>query len=195
MRADFAMLELFDIQSTSDQEDYRLYPSIAAAAPVQMLPEQAGNWAYPQSWMSPEQIAYTMVTGLRGRLYLSGFLNQMEPDQLSLVGNACRVFKAVRADIAHSVPGSPAGLPEWFGSSQVLRLTSPHRSLLCVWHRGDATAEIDLDLGDGITAERLIEIYPNTLHTWDTTDAGPGVVRLRPGTAGPSARLFEIRPD
>lgn len=194
MRADFAMLELFDIQSTSDQEDYRLYPSIAAAAPVQMLPEQAGNWAYPQSWMSPEQIAYTMVTGLSGRLYLSGFLNLMEPDQLSLVGNACQVFKAVRADIAHSVPGWPAGLPEWFGSSQVLRLTSPHRSLLCVWHRGDATAEIDLDLGDGITAERLIEIYPNTLHTWHTTDAGPGVVRLRPGIAGPSARLFEIRP-
>ena len=75
MRADFAMLELFDLQSTSDQQDFRLYPPIAAGAPLQMLPEQAGNWAYPQPWMSDEEIAFTMVTGLSGRLYLSGFLD------------------------------------------------------------------------------------------------------------------------
>ena len=67
MRADFAMLEVLDFQSTSDQEDFRLYPAIAAGAPVQMLPEQAGNWAYPQAWMGDEEIAYTMVTGLSGR--------------------------------------------------------------------------------------------------------------------------------
>ncbi len=195
MRADFAMLELFDIQSTSDQEDYRLYPSIAAAAPLQMLPEQAGNWAYPQSWMSPEQIGYTMVTGLSGRLYLSGFLDRMAPDQVALVRDACRLFKTVRADIAHSVPDWPAGLPEWFGSSHALRLTSPERSLLYVWHRGDTTGEIDLDLGDVITAERLSQLYPATLPAWDATDARPGIVRLRPGIAGPSARLFEIRAE
>ena len=33
MRADFAMLSRLQLQSTSDQEDFRLYPPIAAAAP------------------------------------------------------------------------------------------------------------------------------------------------------------------
>ena len=93
MRADFAMLELFDLQSTSDQQDFRLYPAIAAGAPVQMLPEQAGNWAYPQAWMSDEEIAFTMVTGLSGRLYLSGFLDRMAPAQLELVQGGHRALQ------------------------------------------------------------------------------------------------------
>jgi alpha-galactosidase len=96
MRADFAMLELFDLQSTSDQQDFRLYPAIAAGAPVHMLPEQAGNWAYPQEWMSDEEIAFTMVTGLSGRLYLSGFLDRMAPAQLELIREATGLFKEVR---------------------------------------------------------------------------------------------------
>ena len=70
------MLARFDLQSTSDQQDFLLYPPIAAGAPVQILPEQAGNWAYPQPSMSHEEIAFTMVTGLSGRLYLSGFLDR-----------------------------------------------------------------------------------------------------------------------
>jgi alpha-galactosidase len=126
MRADFAMLELSDFQSTSDQEDFRLYPWIAAGAPVQMLPEQAGNWAYPQAWMSPEEIAFTMVTGLSGRLYLSGFLHDMSPEQLALVHDAVTVFTAIRDDIARSVPTWPLGFPQWYDDA--CALTSPHPS-------------------------------------------------------------------
>ena len=37
-----------------------------------ILPEQAANWAYPQPQMTDEEIAFTMCTGLAGRLYLSG---------------------------------------------------------------------------------------------------------------------------
>ena len=70
---DQAVLSRYDLQLTSDQRDYRLYPTIAAAAPMAMAPEQAGNWSYPQPGMTLEQIAFTMVTGLSGRLYLSLF--------------------------------------------------------------------------------------------------------------------------
>jgi alpha-galactosidase len=44
MRQDFATVSRFDPQSTSDQEDFHAYAPIAAAAPMLVLPEQAGNW-------------------------------------------------------------------------------------------------------------------------------------------------------
>ncbi|TDF93696.1 MULTISPECIES: glycoside hydrolase family 36 protein [Arthrobacter] len=193
MRADFAMLELFDFQSTSDQEDFRLYPAIAAGAPVQMLPEQAGNWAYPQSWMTQEEIAYTMVTGLSGRLYASGYLNRMNPDQLELVHDAYRQFKAIRNNIAASTPSWPAGLPQWYADTIALVLSGPEADLLYVWNRGDETTEISLGLGTGVTAANLVEIYPRTLARWDVTDSPGNTVLLRPGTSGPTARVYAIQ--
>ena len=193
MRADFAMLELFDLQSTSDQEDYRLYSAIAAAAPAQMLPEQAGNWAYPQSWMSDEQIAYTMVTGLSGRLYLSGFLDRMSADQFQLVRSACDLFKAVRGDVARSVPDWPLGMPEWYGQNHALRLTGPDKTLLYIWHRGDADDAFDVELGEDITSAQLVQLYPTHQTRWSVRDHSAGVVRIHPGVAGPSARIYEIK--
>ncbi|HQZ84626.1 MAG TPA: alpha-galactosidase [Actinomycetota bacterium] len=191
MRADFAMLEHFDLQSTSDQEDFRLYPAIAAGAPVQMLPEQAGNWAYPQAWMNDEEIAYTMTSGLSGRLYLSGFLDRMTAEQLSLVSSAAGVFLGIREEIADSVPGWPLGFPEWFGDAIALTLSSGSATLLYVWHRGGADADITLDLG-GARAAQLSELYPRRLAAWEATDGEDGTVRLRPGIAGPSARVYRI---
>ena len=47
MREDFAQTSRFQVQSTSDQQDFRLYPVIAAASPMMVLPEQAASWAYP----------------------------------------------------------------------------------------------------------------------------------------------------
>ena len=66
------MLSRLAMQSTSDQQDFRKYPPIAASAPVSMLPEQAASWAYPQPEMSDEEAAFCLVTGLLGRFYLSG---------------------------------------------------------------------------------------------------------------------------
>jgi alpha-galactosidase len=192
MRADFAMLERFDLQSTSDQQDFRLYPAIAAGAPVQMLPEQAGNWAYPQPWMNDEEIAFTMVTGLSGRLYLSGFLNGMAPGQLHLVSEATALFKQIRGDTAKAVPSWPLGLPDWYANSVALTLTAPKRTLVYVWHRGGEDAEISLRLEPGVRAEHLLECYPRHLSAWEVTDAHAGSVLLSPGLAGPSARIYQI---
>lgn len=192
MRADFAMLQAFDLQSTSDQQDYTLYPPIAAGAPLQMLPEQAGNWAYPQEWMTEEQIAFTMATGLSGRLYASGFLNLMDDRQLALVSDAYAVFKATRDHIAQSTPEWPNGLPQWYGDSIALSLSTPQHTLLYVWHRGDATGQIHLELGDGVVATDLHEIYPRTLRTWDVADGPLNTVVLTPGIDGPTARVYTI---
>jgi alpha-galactosidase len=192
MRADFAMLERFDLQSTSDQQDFRLYPAIAAGAPVQMLPEQAGHWAYPQPWMSDEEIVFTMVTGLCGRMYLSGFLDRMSPEQFDLVREATALFKQLRGAIAQAVPSWPLGLPDWYAESIALVLTAPERTLLYVWHRGAGDAEIALHLGRRIDPAQLVERYPCRLPAWQVTDGLAGSVRLTPGLAGPTARLYEV---
>lgn len=190
MRADFAMLEVLDFQSTSDQQDFRLYPAVAAGAPVQMLPEQAGNWAYPQAWMGDEEIAYTMVTGLSGRLYMSGFLNEMTADQLRLVHDAATLFKKIRGDIAKAIPSWPMGLPDWYADHFALTLTSPDRTLVYVWHRGGDDAELTLRFGKKVRADQLVERYPCRLGAWHVADVGDGVV-LKPGVARPSARIYE----
>ncbi|MDT0144836.1 alpha-galactosidase [Microbacterium sp. PRC9] len=193
MRADFAMLEVFDIQSTSDQQDFQLYPPIAAGAPMQMLPEQAASWAYPQSWMTDEEIAFTMTTGLSGRLYMSGYLNRMDESQLALVHEAADVFKDIREDIARSVPEWPTRYPDWTDPVVTLLLRSSTRSLLFVWHRSDEFAvETTVDLGHGVKSSDIVALYPSTLPSWSLTDLGEGRIRFTPATAGHSARVYEI---
>ncbi|KQQ03398.1 MULTISPECIES: glycoside hydrolase family 36 protein [unclassified Rathayibacter] len=196
MRSDFGMMEVFDLQSTSDQQDFRLYPPIAAAAPMQMLPEQAASWAYPQPWMSQDEIAFTMVTGLSGRLYLSGFLNRMNEEQFALVEEAVRVFTAVRSDIADAVPEWPSGYPDWEAPALSLRLRCSGRSLLYVWHRSESTTEtLELDLGANKTPTSLRQIYPVSATAWTISGNGNGRIALTPPTPGVSARIYELTID
>src|SRR5699024_12300749 len=77
MPSDWAMLSRLQLQSTSDQQDFRKYPPVAVSAPMMMLPEQAANWAYPQPGMTREEVAFCLVTGLLGRFFLSGHLNEL----------------------------------------------------------------------------------------------------------------------
>jgi alpha-galactosidase len=186
MRADFAQLERFDLQSTSDQQDFRRYAAIAAGAPMQMLPEQAGNWAYPQPGMTDEEIVFTMVTGLSGRLYLSGFLDGMSESQLELVRAGTRLFKDIRPHTATSYPSWPSGLPDWHAPAVSLVLRTATAALLFVWQRG--AGEIRLDLG--VAAGRLVERYPGTLPPWSVTDGPAGTVVLTPPGPGPAARVY-----
>ncbi|PPG09878.1 MULTISPECIES: glycoside hydrolase family 36 protein [unclassified Rathayibacter] len=191
MRSDFGMMEVFDLQATSDQQDFRLYPPIAAAAPMQMLPEQAASWAYPQPWMSQEEIAFTMVTGLSGRLYLSGFLNRMNEEQFALVEEAVQVFTTLRSDIAGAVPEWPSGYPDWKAPALSLRLRAAGRSILYVWHRSETTAEsLELDLGADATPASLRQIYPASATAWTISGNGNGRIALTPPTPGVSARIY-----
>jgi alpha-galactosidase len=197
MRADFAVLELLDLQSTTDQEDFRLYPPIAAGAPGQVLPEQCGNWAYPQAWMSLEEVAFTQVTGLSGRLYQAGRLDETSAPQLELVHAATALWKDdLRHHLVRSVPVRPLGHPVWDGDAVALGLLADGRLVLAVWHRGGADAAIALELPPALAGARaadLVELYPRVLPAWSAEDDDAGRVVLRPGAAGPSARLYEVR--
>jgi alpha-galactosidase len=144
MRADYGLLPAVHLQSTSDQQDPSLYPPIAASAPASILPEQCGNWAYPAAEMSEEETAFTLVTGLSGRLYLSGFLNRLSDGQRAQVAAAAALHKELRDELFTAVPFWPLGLPSWDAERVCLGLRGENRTLLFVWDRAEGASEIRL---------------------------------------------------
>lgn len=150
MRSDAALLSVTHLQSTSDQQDFVLYPPIAASAPMAIAPEQCGNWAYPAVDMDLEATAFTLVSGLSGRLYLSGFLHELRDDQRAHVREAVRVHRGLREGLREVEPFWPLGLPAWDDAIVCLGLRSRDHDDLFIWDRGDAVATIVLP---GVTGE------------------------------------------
>lgn len=196
MRMDYAMLARTQLQSTSDQQDHLLYPPIAVAAPMSLLPEQSASWAYPQPDMSDEDIAFTMCTGMLGRLYLSGHLNLMTADQFESVRAAVRVHQEIRTDLATAVPVWPLGFPSWSDRWLSLALTSGDITYLAVWQRDADQPGVTLSLphlrGGDVDLEVL---YPCHLPEWTSGWNGPaGELTLTAERLPASARLFRITP-
>ncbi len=146
MRVDYAMLSHLQIQSTSDQQDFRRYPPIAAAAAAAIAPEQAASWSYPQPAFTDDQIVFTMCAGLLGRLQLSGHLDKMTEAQRALVGEAVDAYRAHRQFIATAVPFWPLGLPGWEDEWIAHGLRSGEQTLVAVWRRGGSTDTCTLPL-------------------------------------------------
>jgi alpha-galactosidase len=142
MRSDYALLSRFQLQSTSDQQDLLLYPTIAAAAPVAIAPEQAAVWAYPQPDWSDDGIAFTLCSALLGRVHLSGHLDQMSESQLALVADAITVYKQIRPDLATAVPFWPLGLPRWVDSWVALGMRSEGGTYVVAWHRAAVDGKV-----------------------------------------------------
>ena len=184
MRMDYGLLSAVHMQSTSDQEDFRRYPTVAAAAPAGLVPEQAGNWAYPAAAMSAEETAFTLAGGVMGRLYLSGFLHELSDDQRSLVHEAVALHKDWRRRIAASHPSWPLGLPGWDDDVIALQLEADGESLLALWSRGEG-ARVSLP---GLRGRRLEQLFPAALGAWEVRDEeGVPTVAVPPG---PAARIF-----
>jgi len=189
MRADYSLLAVTHLQSTSDQQDYRLYPPIAASAPASILPEQCGNWAYPASEMSDEETAFTLVTGLSGRLYLSGFLDELRPDQRARIAEAVALHKELRDDLAEATPFWPLGLPAWDAATVCLGLRTGGADLLFVWDRDAAPAEFVIP---GVFGDAEI-VFPAETPRWRLDATGEGIAVSTP--AGIGARVLRVSHD
>lgn len=162
MRSDFAMLSVLQMQSTSDQQDPLLYPAIAVGALAHVLPEQAGNWSYPQPDMSDEEIVFTMCTGLAGRLYQAGLLHRLSEDQRALVAHGVAVHKQTRSALATSRPRFPTGLPTWDQPWTSVAFDGDDQTYVLVWRQPHAATSVDLALphlsGQAVSIE---QIYPD----------------------------------
>ncbi|GAA4491895.1 glycoside hydrolase family 36 protein [Microbacterium panaciterrae] len=187
MRADYALLEVTHLQSTSDQQDFLRYPPIAASAPASILPEQCGNWAYPAAGMTVDETGFTLVTGLSGRLYLSGFLDQLRPEQKQLLAEAVALHRELRDQLCGCVPFWPLGLPGWEDDAVCLGYRLADGSaLLFVWDRSEAAGEILLPGVFG-AAER---IFPERGQEWALSAESSGLrIRTEGGVSAGVLRL------
>lgn len=146
MRADYAMLQRLDLQSTSDQCDPAIYAAIAAGASMSILPEQQGNWGYAQQEMDDETAVFTLAAGIAGRLYLSGFVNRMDERRLRLVRGAIEAHRQVLRNQSGQVPFWPLGLPvfsgDWLASGLLPYADNNETGYMTIWHRGGANSVV-----------------------------------------------------
>lgn len=196
MRSDFAMLSRLAMQSTSDQQDFRLFPPIAASAPLAILPEQAANWAYPQPGMTDEEVAFCMVTSLLGRLYLSGYLNNMDAATRTLVDEAVAAYKSELRDVVRTAtPTWPLGIPEWDGAWVAFGLRAVDGvEYLSLWNRDASHPETRIELPHLRGSDlRVSTVYPAALTPWNHSwDRSAGVLTVRAGDAPASARTLRL---
>lgn len=191
MRVDAATLARVPVQSLTDQQDFRLIAAVAAASPSAVPPEQGAVWAYPDREMTDEEVTFTMVSALVGRVHLSGRLDLLEPLQLSLVADALRAYRSYRKDLPRAVPSWPLGLPGWSDGWLALALDLEGETLLAVWRRDGGEDGVDVPVPAGLTDVELV--YP--------TGGAPGaaVLDAGSGTLGVSlpcrwsARLLRLR--
>ncbi|KQO65199.1 glycoside hydrolase family 36 protein [Curtobacterium sp. Leaf261] len=201
MRSDFGMLGTLQMQSTSDQQDPLLYPVIAVGALVHVLPEQAGNWSYPQPDMSDEMIVFTTCTGLAGRLYQAGVLSGMDQHRLDLVAAGVEAHRATRHAIARSTPRFPTGLPSYDDGWVTVAFDAPAtggapaETLVIAWRQAwaDPTAELALQHlgGADVTIE---QVFPpaGIGADWQLTRSAGGLTIVSPDEAVAGARMYRL---
>lgn len=130
MREDNGMLAHFDLQSTSDQELFYRYPSVASGSIACMPPEKAGIWSYPYPVLNPEQgkaadrefwdkritewadgeeTVFNMVGAMLGNMYMSGRIDKCDKYNASLIKEAIKLYKSYGGFIKTALPCWPAG--------------------------------------------------------------------------------------
>lgn len=136
LRTDYAMLSRYSIQSTSDQEDYTNYATIAANACAGLTPEQAAVWSYPQRNGDEEEVVYNMINALLLRIHQSGHIPELSESRRELVREGIRFYKDIRQDIKAAMPSWPLGLCENMDKFLCSVLKTQEKAYLAVWRRG-----------------------------------------------------------
>ena len=146
LRTDYAMLARYSIQSTSDQEDYRNYATIAANAGAALTPEQAAIWSYPLKDGDEEETIYNMVNALLLRIHQSGHLAQLSKERHALVKEGIEYYKSIRQDIKKALPVWPNGFATSLDHFLCAGWKIEGKSYLAVWRRYGETSEYDIPL-------------------------------------------------
>lgn len=148
LRIDYALLSRYSIQSTSDQEDYRNYATIAANAAAGVTPEQAAVWSYPMPMFAEygfskpgyvengiEEVIYNMVNVMMLRIHQSGHLAELSAERLDLVKEGIRIYKLIRGDIKKALPFWPLGLARNEDMWLCAGLKLEDKAYIAVWKR------------------------------------------------------------
>ncbi|MDR1559495.1 MAG: alpha-galactosidase [Clostridiales bacterium] len=139
LRMDYALLTRHSIQSTSDQEEYPFYATIAANAPTGVTPEQAAVWSYPIVTGDKEEVVFNMVNAMLLRVHQSGHLARISPQSRDLVKEGIAYYKNIRHMIKNALPFWPLGLSRFSDPWVSLGLLEVDTVLLAVWRRDSET--------------------------------------------------------
>jgi alpha-galactosidase len=199
MRMDYGLLSRTQVQSTSDQTRFQLYPSIMAGALAAVLPEQAAVWSYPLPDQTDEQVATNLVSPMLGRWHLAGRIDQIPDHQKAMVRAATDCWKkGVRRFTPRMTPFWPTPRRNMCDQKQWLavglRDAAGTHAFISVFRldSDDDTVTLPLDslnLPAGAKAEVL---FPTNLGGSVKLDRRAGVLHVTlPDRYG--ARLIEIR--
>jgi len=145
-RMDYAMLSQAQIQSSSDQEDYKKYPAILVGELAAVLPEQLGIWSYPFPTGGAREASFNMVSAMAGRICQSGCLSQLKDDAFRQVHSGIQIYKATLAPVlADSVPFFPLDLPSLADrrSPIAVGLRTAKKDFVFVWRlEGDSAVGV-----------------------------------------------------
>lgn len=162
LRMDYAMLSRYSIQSTSDQDDYKKYCTIAANSPSALCPEQSAIWSYPMTSGDREEVVFNMVNAMLLRIHQSGHLGYIEPERKALVKEALDMYKKIRGDIKNALPFWSLGLSKFSDEWVSLGLKCENTAYLAVWRResSDNTCQLPVNFLKGKDV-KVECIYPS----------------------------------
>ncbi|GAA3804180.1 alpha-galactosidase [Streptomyces phyllanthi] len=173
-RTDHAILSRLPVHSVTDQQDFRLLPAIAAAAPTAVTPEQGAVWAYPLPEHGDAELGLVMVSAMLGRVHLSGRPDLLTEEQAALVRRAVDTYKTFRPLLPGALPRWPLGLPGWRDGWIALALSAENgTTLLALWRRDGApeTVTVPLPWVAGDEGPRvLFAAGPRPACEWDGPD-------------------------
>ena len=138
MRMEYAMLSRAQLQSISDQDDYRTYASLTTGTSAAVLPEQMGVWSQPLEHDTPEAASCNMVNAMLGRIHQSGFITRLSQQSLAQVTNGIAVYKRhIRRYIPEFIPFYPIGMADMTVPSTpaALGMRAPGETFIAVWRR------------------------------------------------------------
>lgn len=195
-RMDYGLLSRVSIQSSSDQMDYRIYPSVLAGASAGVVPEQLAVWSYPMAGGDSEETIFNMVNAMLLRVHLSGHLAGLEPERFAHVRDGISVYKSIRTDIARGLPFWPMGLvpcdvsDAWISFG--LRVDGEDRAYLAVWRLASGMDSCTVPLESFKGRQACVELlYPKTVVTDFSWSDASGILSIK--LPNPySARVFRI---
>ena len=132
------MLSRAQLQSISDQDDYRLYSSLTTGCSAALLPEQMGVWSQPLSDATPEVASCNLVNAMLGRIHQSGPITRLSPESLAQVRTGIAVYKReIRRYIPSFVPFYPLGMADMTDDSRsaALGMRAGAKQFVAVWRR------------------------------------------------------------
>lgn len=217
MRCDNGTLSHFELQSTSDQEQYTWNSSIVSGALSVMPPEKAGIWAYPypisyyenqekaEIWKDKayiakmadgEQTVYNMINALCGTLYLSGRIEHMDRKNFALVKEGVKAFKKYRLHNANGYPVWPCGhfdMGDRSYSAHGILSENKKKLTLAVYRRDVCDDTIMIDLSKYTSKNTKVKLaYPsNPMGAEYSFAPSSGILTVKLPKAN-SARFFEI---